>query len=56
MKELREQFGEAVLEPIHRATILRECCAEGKLVYEMDPQCRATREYTALMQHLIKHT
>lgn len=56
MQELKEQFGEVVLDPIHRATLLRECCAEGKLVYEMDPQHRATREYTALTNYIIKNT
>jgi len=56
MQELKDQFGDVVLDPIHRATLLRECCAEGKLVYEMDPQHRATREYTALMNYIIKHT
>jgi chromosome partitioning protein len=56
MEELRKEFGEAVLDPIHRATILRECCAEGRLVYEMDPTHRATREYSALLNYIIKHT
>ena len=54
MRELTDTFGEAVLPPIHRATILREAPAEGKLVYEMDPQHRATREYHALSEYLIR--
>lgn len=55
MEELHKEFDGAVLDPIHRATILRECCAEGRLVYEMDPTHRATREYSALLNYIIKH-
>jgi chromosome partitioning protein len=54
--ELKRNFGDAVLPPIHRATILREAPAEGKLVYELDPQHRATREYYALSQYTLKYS
>jgi chromosome partitioning protein len=56
LEELRRNFGEAVLVPIHRATILREAPAEGELVYELNPQHRATREYFALSEYLIKYS
>ena len=56
LDELKRNFGDAVLPPIHRATILREAPAEGKIVYELDPQHRATREYYTLSQHLIKYS
>jgi chromosome partitioning protein len=56
LNELKSQFKEAVLSPIHRATILREAPAEGKLVYELDPQHRATREYHALSEYVIKYS
>ena len=56
LDELKKNFGEAVLDPIHRATILREAPAEGKLVYEIDPQHRATREYNALSLHVIRYS
>jgi chromosome partitioning protein len=56
LEELKQNFGEAVLSPIHRATILREAPAEGKLVYELDPQHRATREYYALSEYLIRYS
>ena len=56
MKELQEHFGSSLLDPIHRATILREAPAEGKLVYELDPQHRATHEYYALTEYLIKYS
>lgn len=56
MEEITKEFGEAVLAPIHRATILRECAAEGKLVHEMDPLHRATREYATLMNYILQNT
>jgi len=56
LEELNSNFKDAVLLPIHRATILREAPAEGKLVYELDPQHRATREYHALSEYLIKYS
>lgn len=56
LEEITKEFGEAVLAPIHRATILRECAAEGKLVHELDPLHRATREYAALMNYLLQNT
>ena len=54
MDELEKSFGEAVLSPIHRATILRECAAEGKTIFEMDPQHRASREYEALAATIVR--
>lgn len=56
LEEVTKEFGEAVLAPIHRATILRECAAEGKMVHEMDPLHRATREYAALMNYILQNT
>jgi chromosome partitioning protein len=54
MQELIRNFGEAVLPPIHRTTLLREAPAEGKVAHELDPQHRATHEYHALSQHVLK--
>lgn len=54
MAELKANFGESVLSPIHRATILRECAAEGKTIFEMDPASRASREYEALTRVVVK--
>jgi chromosome partitioning protein len=56
LEELKKNFGDAVLDPIHRATILREAPAEGKLVYEIDPQHRATREYNTLSLYVIRYS
>jgi chromosome partitioning protein len=54
MEDLRERFDASVLPPIHRATILRECAAEGRTIFEVDPLCRAAKEYQALTQQVMK--
>lgn len=43
--DLRKQFGSLILQPIHRATILRECAVEGKTIFELDQSSRAAEEY-----------
>jgi chromosome partitioning protein len=52
--ELREGFGESVLNPIHRATVLRECAAEGKTIFELAPASRAACEYEELTGEILK--
>jgi chromosome partitioning protein len=54
LAELQEGFGESVLKPIHRATILRECAAEGKTIFEMAPASRAAGEYEELSRETVK--
>jgi chromosome partitioning protein len=54
MAELKANFGESVLSPIHRATILRECAAESKTIFEMDPASRSSREYEELTRVVVK--
>ena len=54
MDNLRERFNASLLSPIHRATILRECAAEGQTIFEADPLCRAAKEYLALTQLVLK--
>ena len=49
LQRLRETFGDLVLEPVHRATILRECPAMGKTIFEHDPESRAAEEYACLV-------
>lgn len=56
LKELQESFGESVLPPIHRATVLRECAAEGKTIFEMAPASRASREYEELGRVVVKRS
>jgi chromosome partitioning protein len=54
--DLQESFGDSVLQPIHRATILRECAAEGKTIFEMAPASRASREYEELGRVVVKRS
>ncbi len=54
MEALRERFDSSVLAPIHRATLLRECAAEGQTIFEVDPLCRAAKEYQTLTQLVMK--
>lgn len=54
MESLRERFGQNLLPSIHRATILRECAANGQTIFETDPACRAAAEYQALAQLAMK--
>ena len=54
LAELQEGFGESVLKPIHRATILRECAGEGKTIFEMAPASRAAGEYEELSRETVK--
>lgn len=56
LSELQESFGESVLSPVHRATVLRECAAEGKTIFEMAPASRASREYEELGRVVVKRS
>ena len=55
IEDLRERFDASVLAPIHRATLLRECAAQGQTIFELDPLCRAAKEYQALTQLVMKY-
>ncbi len=52
LEGLREQFVDSVLSPIHRATILRECAAEGMTIFEKSPNSRAAKEYAELGNYI----
>jgi chromosome partitioning protein len=54
MESLQERFGQNILPPIHRATILRECAANGQTIFEIEPDSRAATEYRALTQRTMK--
>jgi chromosome partitioning protein len=51
---LREAFGEATLDPIHRAAVLRECPALGVTIFEHDPESRAAQEYAAVVWEVAR--
>ena len=50
---LRASWGEWVLDPIHRATLLRECAAEGKTAWEKEPESRTAKEYSLLVWKVV---
>lgn len=54
MEVLHEKFDASILPPIHRSTLLRECAAEGKTIFEFDSMCRAATEYQALTWYVMK--
>jgi chromosome partitioning protein len=54
VEELRKEFDSAVLEPVHRATILRECAAHGQTIFEFAPKHRAAKQYNALVDHVMR--
>lgn len=55
MEQLRSQLGDAVLDPIHRATVLRECAAEGITIWEKDPRSRAASDYATLVAEILRN-
>jgi cellulose biosynthesis protein BcsQ len=55
MEQLQEKFGSSLLPPIHRSTLLRECASQGQTIFEMDPLCRAAKEYLALTRLVLKY-
>lgn len=54
--DLNKNFPGMVLQPIHRATVLRECAAMGKTIFEVEPRSRAAQEYQALVKHILEVT
>lgn len=54
LQDLRVRFGGVLLNPIHRATILRECAVEGKTIFELAPESRAARQYDDLTQFVLR--
>jgi chromosome partitioning protein len=53
LQELRDHFGEYLLHPIHRATILRECAVEGETIFELAPNSRAAKQYEGLIHYVL---
>lgn len=54
LADLRSSLGDdLVLEPIHRATVLRECPAHGRTIFELAPKSRAADEYAALVWRVL---
>jgi chromosome partitioning protein len=55
LANLKEHFGDAALAVIHRATVLRECAAQGITIWERDPRSRAAQEYNSLVWKVLQH-
>jgi chromosome partitioning protein len=53
LQDLNKRFDGMLLEPIHRATVLRECAVEGKTIFELDPASRAARQYGQLVRVVL---
>lgn len=53
LQDLQKRFGSALLNPIHRATVLRECAVEGKTIFEMAPESRAAKQYAELVTYVL---
>jgi chromosome partitioning protein len=53
--DLQKTFGDQVLAPIHRATVLRECWSEGKTIFEYAPGSRSATEYQVLTLQTLKY-
>jgi chromosome partitioning protein len=56
MDDLRQGFGEHLLPPIHRSTLLSECPGESKTIFEKDPESRSAREYQVLVDRVMKYS
>ena len=53
LEDLEKRFGNLLLPSIHRATILRECAVEGKTIFELAPNSRASKQYQNLVHTII---
>jgi len=53
LEHLQRHFGDLVLPPIHRATMLRECPALGQTIFEYQPKSRPAEEYARLVWEVI---
>ena len=54
IEDLKKHFSNKVLDPIHRATVLREAPAFGKTIFEYSKSSRAADEYQALVNHVLE--
>jgi chromosome partitioning protein len=53
---LQKHFSGQLFTPVHRATVLRECMATGQSIFELDPESRAAKEYTDLVDRVWRIT
>jgi len=55
LKQLTYHLGDAVWQPVHRATVLRECAAAGQTIFERAPDSRTAQEYWALAHQVLRY-
>jgi chromosome partitioning protein len=53
---LRTHFGDLVLDPIHRAAVLRECPPFSQTIFDRAPESRAAIEYANLVWEVLDAT
>ena len=53
LTRLQETFRHALLPPIHRAAILRECPSAGQTIFEHKPDHRAATEYAQVVIEVL---
>lgn len=56
LNRLRDAFGDGLLDPIHRAAVLRECPPVAKTIFEHNPASRAATEYGTVVWEVIDAT
>ena len=56
LEYMEKHFYGLLLSPVHRATVLRECMALGQTIFELDPESRAAKEYTDLVDRVWRVT
>jgi chromosome partitioning protein len=53
LTDLQKRFGKVMLNPVYRATVLRECAVEGKTIFELSPESRAAKQYQELVDTVL---
>jgi len=53
MRQLKYHLQEAIWQPIHRATILREATSHGQTIFELAPESRAAKQYGELTEKVL---
>jgi chromosome partitioning protein len=54
LDDLRKYYKKVMLDPIHRATAIRESAAVGQTIFEYAPGDRCGKEYSALVDYVLR--
>jgi chromosome partitioning protein len=55
-EEIRSQFGDATLSPVHKATAIGEAYAEGKTIFDYDPTSTGAVDYLRVSREILHVT